>query len=195
MSGSPGQPRGLPDKPRSSLSPRDTPAQLSSRPSGQGSGAVARSGVAGSRTGPPWPEVGAGGRCGNHRKNPELGRAKQTPLEGGVGWGGVGGQALEAFRKVRLPQRGNTQERISWADGRGGTSGQGAPSLGDAQHEAALERWPGPAVNPPAQPARPAPPQTPLTFSSQNIHRQLTVTSVLGVSLGDSYCADSKVRV
>lgn len=152
MSGSPGQPCGLPDKPRSDLSPRDTPAQLSSRPSGQGSGAVARSGMAGSRRGPPWPEVGAGGRRGNRRKNPELGRAKQSPLEGGVGW-----QALEAFRKVRLPQRGNTQERISWADGRGGTSGQGAPSLGDAQHEVVLERCPGPAVKPPAQPARPAP--------------------------------------
>lgn len=87
MSSSPDQPHGLPDKPRSDLSPRDTPAQLSSRPSGQGSGAVARSGVAGSRAGPPQPEVGAGGRCGIRWENTELGRAKQTSLEGGAGRG------------------------------------------------------------------------------------------------------------
>ena len=113
-----------------------------------------------------WQEVGRG--CHGQRlelvegvatigKIQSWGGQNRPPWK--VGWGGVGGQALEAFRKVRLPQRGNTQERISWADGRGGTSGQGAPSLGDAQHEAALERWPGPAVNPPAQPARPAPPR------------------------------------
>lgn len=151
MSGSPGQPCGLPDKPRSDLSPRDTPAQLSSRPSGQGSGAVARSGMAGSRRGRHGQRLGLVEGVATVGKIQSWG-GQNRPLEGGVGW-----QALEAFRKVRLPQRGNTQERISWADGRGGTSGQGAPSLGDAQHEVVLERCPGPAVKPPAQPARPAP--------------------------------------
>lgn len=78
---------------------------------------------------PPWPEVGAGGRCGSCQKNPEFGEGKTDPLEGGVGRRGGGGQALEAFCKVRLPQRGDTHPgKDFWADGRGGTSGQGAPT-------------------------------------------------------------------
>ena len=72
--------------------------------------------------GPPWPEVGSGERCGSCRKNPELGEGKTDPLEGGVGRGGVGGQALEAFCKVRLPQRGDTHPgKDFWADGQGET--------------------------------------------------------------------------
>ena len=194
MSSSPGQPRGLPDKPRSDLSPRDTPAQLSSRPSGQGSGAVARPGLAGSRMGPPWPEVGAGERCGSCRKNPELEEGKTDPLEGRVGRGGVGGQALEAFCKVRLPQRGDTHPgKDFWADGQGGASGQGAPTWETPSTRKVPGRWPGPAVNPPAQPARP--PQTPLTFGSQKTPQHLTVTRVLGVTLENLCCADCKVRV
>ena len=85
MSGSPGQPCGLPDKPRSDLSPRDTPAQLSSRPSGQGSGAVARSGMAGSRRGRHGQRLGLVEGVATVGKIQSWGGQNRAPWKAGLG--------------------------------------------------------------------------------------------------------------